>query len=280
MGPQLSPEALEAARRLALLVLSSLLSLRRSVPLLFRMTVITPGSLPPWRESLCRSPGYTGSRDGPGGWRPSVQVGRTCGNVSSSSDGRRGVSGQSAHLASPAFGWERRLLGEPGYWRGARGPGEVIQSRVASSVAPVGPTHPRDTASPARGQSGWRQRCWRPVCPGSEGPCGQLLCHSWVPTQPSSSSRGCRPEVPGQTGHTQVGGFPLPPQECRAWPRGGRHGDLTCPHLPTPLHGSNGGGGRRASPTPVPLGSGGTAVPPAVRGRSVSGSLLTGPVPG
>lgn len=34
-------------------------------------------------------------------------------------------------------------------------------------------------------------------------------------------------------------------------------------------------GGRRASPTPVPLGSGGTAVPPAVRGGSMSGSLLT-----
>ena len=166
VGPQLSPEALEAARRLALLVLSSLLSLRRSVPLLFRMTVITPGSLPPWRESLCRSPGYTGSRDGPGGWRPSVQVGRTCGNVSSSSAGRRGVSGQSAHLASPAFGWERRLLGEPGYWRGARGPGEVIQSRVASSVAPVGPTHLRDTASPAPWSKRVEAKMLAPRLPG------------------------------------------------------------------------------------------------------------------
>lgn len=248
-APGLSPEAPEAARRLALLVLSSLLSLRRSAPLLFRVTVITAGSLPPWRESLCRSPGRTGSRDGPGGWRPSVQVGRTCGNVSSSSAGRRGVSGQNPLLASPAFGWERRLLGEPGAWRGAQGPGEVIQSRVASSVAPVGPTHPRDTASPAW----WSKRVEAkmlapPSAPGSEGPCGQLLCHSWVPTQPSSSSRGCRPEVPGQMGCTQVGGFPLPPQECWARPRGGRHGDLTWPHLPTPLHGSNWGAGGPAPP--------------------------------
>ena len=141
-------------------------------------------------------------------------------------------------------------VGEPGAWRGAQGPGEVTQSRVASSVAPVGPTHPSDMASPARWSKRVEAKVLAPCLPLSLGPVWAasvpfLGAHAAKLFQPRLPARGARLDG----AYTAwVGGFPLPPQECRAQPCGGRHRDLTWPHLPTPLHGSYPGAGRPALP--------------------------------
>ena len=144
-------------------------------------------------------------------------------------------------------------VGEPGAWRGAQGPGEVTQSRVASSVAPVGPTHPSDMASPARWSKRVEAKVLAPCLPLSLGPVWAasvpfLGAHAAKLFQPRLPARGARLDG----AYTAwVGGFPLPPQECRAQPCGGRHRDLTWPHLPTPLHGSYPGAGTGSGLRPL-----------------------------
>ena len=109
-------------------------------------------------------------------------------------------------------------VGEPGAWRGAQGPGEVTQSRVASSVAPVGPTHPSDMASPARWSKRVEAKVLAPCLPLSLGPVWAasvpfLGAHAAKLFQPRLPARGARLDG----AYTAwVGGFPLPPQECRA----------------------------------------------------------------
>lgn len=247
-GPGLSPEALEAAAGWLCFWFcpprcSSGAYLSPSV-----WPWLTPGLLPPGRESLCRSPGRTGAvgRPAAGG---SVQVGRMCGNVPSPSAGCR-VSRQNPPLPRLPLGGRARER--------ARGPG---RPKVGWHFPWLPwPHHPLTRLLPPRWSKAGGRECWH-VYPES-GACVGSFCP--IPGCPRSQAlpaeapaRGACPD----RAYSRVGGFPL---HHRSAGHGlvvggmGTSPGLTSTPLLQVLPRS-----RPASSTPAPLGSGGAAVPPA-----------------